>query len=212
MRQRDFNLLLGNSSVAHMGFPFLGIASLTVLGVSGAVVLMVAHGLLAALSFGLSGYLYNNARTLEMSQFSGLLKRLPFVGTALVMAAFAGCGLPGFANFSGEIMVLFGSWKQLQPYVVAAAWGALIISAIYMLRAVRAMVHGPVLEQSAAIPDANTWRKVPFVLLLAALLAFGIWPRLLTDKITPSAEALLSSPETVAEDTADPSHVAQLER
>ena len=192
MRQRDLNLLFGNSSVAHMGFPFLGIASLSLLGVSGAVVIMFAHGLLAALSFGLSGYLYNHARTLDMTEFSGLLKRLPFIGTALIMAAFAGCGLPGFANFAGEIMVLFGSWNQLQPYVVAAAWGALIISAVYMLRAVRSITHGPLLEKWSTLPDANTWRKVPFVLLIAVLLLFGVWPRLLTDKITPAAELLLA--------------------
>ncbi len=111
MRQKDFNLLLGNSSVAHMGFAFLGIASLTLLGLTGAVVVMVAHGLLAALSFGLSGYLYQHTGTLEMKQFGGLLRRIPFIGTALVMAAFAGCGLPGFGNFAGELMVLFGAWN-----------------------------------------------------------------------------------------------------
>jgi NADH:ubiquinone oxidoreductase subunit 5 (subunit L)/multisubunit Na+/H+ antiporter MnhA subunit len=71
---------------------------------------MVAHGFLAALSFGLSGYLYHYTRTLDMSQLGGLLHRLPFIGTALIMAMLAGCGLPGFANFVGEIMVFFGSW------------------------------------------------------------------------------------------------------
>lgn len=193
MRQRDFAWLLGNSSVAHMGFPFLGIASLSLLGVTGAVVLMIAHGLLAALSFALSGYLYNHGRTLEITAFPGLLKRLPFIGTAFIMAAFAACGLPGFANFPGEIMVLFGSWPALRLFVVAAAWGALLISAIYMLRAVRSMMHGPLAENSAAIPDANSWRKVPFVLLLAGMLVFGIWPRLLTDKIRPSAAEIVTA-------------------
>ena len=208
MRQRDFNLLLGNSSVAHMGFAFLGIASLSILGVTGAVVVMVAHGLLAALSFGISGYLYQHSGTLEMSAFSGLLKRLPFLGTVLIMAAFAGCGLPGFANFAGEVMVLFGSWNVLQPYVVAAAWGALLISAIYMLRAVRSIAHGSLSDKWTSIPDANAWRKVPFVILIAALLIFGLWPRLLTDKIAPSAETVFAnidrSPLVVASDRREP--------
>jgi NADH-quinone oxidoreductase subunit M len=62
-----------------------------------------------------------------------------------------------------------------------------------MLRAVRNMLHGPLLDKWTGLPDANTWRKIPFVLLLGMLLIFGIWPRLLTDKITPSAEALLES-------------------
>src|SRR6185503_16167157 len=87
----------------------------------------------------------------------------------------------------------FGSWSQLQPYVVAAAWGALIISAIYMLRAVRSIAHGPLPDRWSTLADANTWRKVPFVLLMASLLAFGIWPRWLTDKITPSVTAIMAA-------------------
>jgi NADH-quinone oxidoreductase subunit M len=195
MRQRDLNMLLGNSSVAHMGFAFLGIASLTLVGITGTVLVMIAHGLLAALSFGLSGYLYQKTGTLEMDQFGGLLRRLPFIGAALVMALFAGCGLPGFANFAGEILVLFGAWKSaMLPshwFVIAAAWAGLVIGAIYMLRAVRTILHGPPNEKWAAVPDADGWRKTPFVLLLAALLIFGCFPRLLTDKIRPGAEQIV---------------------
>src|SRR5947207_9949514 len=146
MRQRNLNLLIGNSSVAHMGFVFLGIASLNLIGVTGAVLLMVAHGFLAALSFGLSGYLYQQTGTLNMDEFGGLLRRLPFIGTVLIMAAFAGCGLPGFANFPGELLVLFGAWKTFQPVVVLAVWGALIIGAVYLLRAIRNILHGPLEE------------------------------------------------------------------
>ena len=102
MRQRDLNLLIGNSSVAHMGFIFLGIASLNLVGVTGAVVVMVAHGFLAALTFGLSGALRAQTGTLEIEKLGGLLRQIPFLGAALVMAMLAGCGLPGFANFVGE--------------------------------------------------------------------------------------------------------------
>src|SRR5438477_65531 len=113
MRQKDLNLLIGNSSVAHMGFVFLGIASLSLVGVTGAVVVMVAHGLLAALTFGLSGYLYQQTRTLDMTQMGGLLQRLPFIGAAMVMAMLAGCGLPGLGNFVGVMLVFFGLWKSV---------------------------------------------------------------------------------------------------
>src|SRR5438046_9493721 len=102
MRQKDLNLLFGNSSVAHMGFIFLGISSLSLVGVTGAVLVMVAHGLLAALTFGLSGYLYQQTGTLDMTRLGGLLQRLPFIGAALVMATLAGCGLPGLANVLGQ--------------------------------------------------------------------------------------------------------------
>ena len=106
MRQENFDRLIGYSSVAHMGFVFLGIASLSLIGVTGAVLVMIAHGFLAALTFALNGYLYQQTGTLEMKQLGGLLRKLPFIGTALVMAAFAGCGLPGFANFAGETRLL----------------------------------------------------------------------------------------------------------
>ena len=111
MRQKDLNLLIGNSSVAHMGFVFLGIASVTTVGLTGAVMVMVAHGLLAGLAFGLSGYLYSQARTLDMDKLQGLLAGMPFWGTLMIMALMAGCGLPGFANFAGELTVFFGAWK-----------------------------------------------------------------------------------------------------
>jgi NADH-quinone oxidoreductase subunit M len=193
MRQRDLNYLIGNSSVAHMGFVFLGIASLTLVGLTGAVVVMVAHGFLAALTFGLSGYLHRQTQTLDLDQMGGLLKRLPFLGAALTMAMFAGCGLPGFANFVGEMAVFFGAWKAYPLITLLAAWAALVIGGVYMLRAIRALLHGPLPERWANLTDPpNAWRRLPFVLLLACLFVFGLWPRLLTDRIQPTAAAIVS--------------------
>jgi NADH-quinone oxidoreductase subunit M len=191
MRQKDFNWLVGYSSVAHMGFVFLGIATLSLVGVTGAVLVMIAHGFLAALTFGLNGYIYQQTGTLELDQLGGLLRRLPFIGAALMMAAFAACGLPGFANFAGEITVLFGAWHKFRLVTILACWGASIIGAVYMLRAIRALLHGPLPEKWANVADApHLWRKTPFLLLLAALLVFGFFPRLLTDKIRPSVEPI----------------------
>jgi NADH-quinone oxidoreductase subunit M len=196
MRQRDLNLLLGNSSVAHMGFAFLGIASLTVVGLTGAVVVMVAHGLVAALSFGLSGFLYKQTGTLQMDQLGGLLRPLPFIGAALAMALLAGCGLPGFANFVGELLVLLGVWgARTLPGAwigVAAAWAGLIIGAVYALGAVRTILHGPLPVQWVGLTDARLWRKSPFVVLLAVLLLFGCVPRLLTDRVAPATAQLVN--------------------
>lgn len=208
MRQKDLNLLIGNSSVAHMGFVFLGIASLNLIGVTGAVVVMIAHGFLAALSFGLSGYVHHQTGTLEMSRLGGLARRLPFIGTALTMAALAGCGLPGFANFVGEITVFFGAWKEpaLRVATVLAIWGALLIGAVYMLRMVRAVLHGPAQDSASAgatLADANLWRKVPHALLLASLLLFGFFPKLLTEKIKPDVERIVNQPRATAELIAD---------
>ncbi|HZL42550.1 MAG TPA: NADH-quinone oxidoreductase subunit M [Verrucomicrobiae bacterium] len=193
MRQRDFNRLAGYSSVAHMGFAFLGIASLTTLGITGAVVVMVAHGFLAALTFGLSGYIYQQTGTLEMRELGGLLRKMPFIGTALVMAAFAACGLPGFANFPGEAAVLFGAWNAFRLVTVLACWGAMVIGAIYMLRAVRSVLHAELPERWTRLGDANLWRRLPYAVLIACLLIFGCFPRLLTDKIK-TAQAYLPAP------------------
>ncbi len=192
IRQKDLNLLIGNSSVAHMGFVFLGIAALNVIGITGAVVVMVAHGLLAALSFGISGYLCRQTQDPQMDRMAGMLSRLPFIGTALIMALLAGCGLPGFGNFVGELLVFFGAIKSFPVVTAFALWGALVIGAVYMLRAVRTLMHGEVSETAKSIKDAETsWQRLPFVLLLGVLLLFGCFPGLLTDKIRPSVEAIL---------------------
>ena len=194
MKQKDLNLLIGNSSVAHMGFIFLGIASLNLIGVTGAVLVMIAHGFLAALTFGLSGYIYQKAGTLQISELGGLCRPLRFIGTVLLMAAMAGCGLPGFANFVGEVTVFFGAWQvpTLRLVTVFAVWGALIIGAVYMTRAIRNILHGPVPEKWSTLADAtNIWRKLPYALLLVSLLVFGFYPSLLTDKIVPDVKLIV---------------------
>ena len=112
------------------------------------------------------------------------------------MAAMAGCGLPGFANFVGEATVFFGAWSQksLHLVVVLAVWGALVIGAVYMTRAIRNVLHGPLPEKFSELPDAfNLWRKLPYALLLASLLVFGFVPKLLTEKINPDAQKVVTA-------------------
>jgi NADH-quinone oxidoreductase subunit M len=194
MKQKDLNLLIGNSSVAHMGFIFLGIASLNLIGVTGAVLVMIAHGFLAALTFALSGYIYQKTGTLQISELGGLCRKLPFIGTVLLMAAMAGCGLPGFANFVGEVTVFFGAWSQPSLRLVTglALWGGLIIGAVYMTRAIRNILHGPLPEKWNQLTDAtDIWRKFPYALLLASLLVFGCFPKLLTNQIEPDAKKII---------------------
>jgi NADH-quinone oxidoreductase subunit M len=210
MRQKDFNWLIGYSSVAHMGFVFLGIASLNLIGVTGAVLVMIAHGFLAALSFGLSGYLRQQTGTLEISQLGGLLRRLPFIGAVLMMAMFAGCGLPGFANFAGEVTVFFGAWHNghLTAVTVIAVWGALVIGAVYMTRAIRNVFHGPLPDKWMAVVESS-WplKKVPYLVLLVSLLVFGFFPRLLTDKIKPAVEKIVPGTAPIVAQAAVPEAV-----
>ncbi len=198
MRQRDLNMLIGNSSVAHMGFAFLGIASLNVIGVTGTILIMVAHGLLAALTFALSGYVANQINSTKISDMGGLLKAMPYIGAVMIMAMLAGCGLPGFASFPGEALVLFGSWSQFQLITGLAIWGALVIAGVYMLRAIRNIWHGD--RDWMEVSDAKSlWRKMPYALLLAGLIIFGCFPRLLTDNIKQSLPAVFPSQTMVAQ-------------
>lgn len=193
IRQRDLNYLIGNSSVAHMGFVFLGIASLSLIGVTGAVILMVAHGFLAALTFGISGWIRSKTGTTEIAKLGGLLQQVPFIGTALIMAMMAGCGLPGFGNFVGEFMVLLGSWDAYPTITTLGIWGALIIGAVYMLRAIRNVAHGPLPEGFKNLRDADGLSRIAFSILIAGLLALGIFPRLLTDKVKPRVEEIIAA-------------------
>jgi len=165
MRQRNLNLLLGNSSLAHMGFAFLGLASLTTIGLTGTVLVMIAHALLAALGFALSGFLQARTGTVEMARFGGLLQRLPFIGAVMIACFMAGCGLPGFASFAGEASVLFGAWKSATPgamlLAIVGAWGGLVIGAVYLLRAVREMLHGELAPEWNRLVEFQTAEALP---------------------------------------------------
>ena len=201
LRQKDFTRMLGNSSVAHMGFVFLGIASLNLIGITGAVLVMIAHGLLAALAFGLSGHLYRQTGSLDMSRMGGLLRQMPLAGSALLMALFAGCGLPGFANFAGEVTIFFAAWAAgLKTITVIAAWSALVIGGLYMMRAIRNILHGPRGGDWAKASDVSPLIATALGLLLAALLVFGFAPWLLTNGIEDEVKksVLLAKPSAAA--------------
>jgi NADH-quinone oxidoreductase subunit M len=206
MRQKDFNYLLGYSSMAHMGFAFLGIASFTFIGLTGAVMVMFAHGILAALAFGLSGYFFAQTGTREIKELGGLCRPMPFVGTLLVMTAFASVGLPGFANFAGEVMVLFGAWQvpawqtkigaaTVSWPVLLALWGGAVIGAVYMLRAIRSICFGPTLAKWQSLADANIFARVPYVLLLGVLIWVGCYPKPFVEAIKPATGQVITAIE-----------------
>src|SRR6185503_284620 len=159
--QRRLDLMLGYSSVMHMGYIFLGIAALNVIGVSGAAVLMFAHGLSIAALFAMAGLLRDRSASLAFENFGGLGKTAPFLGAAFGCAAFASIGLPGFANFASEIMVFFGAFKpavdgalvgNFRIATVFALWGV-VISAVYMLRAYKAIFMGEPTKSVATWTD-----------------------------------------------------------
>jgi NADH-quinone oxidoreductase subunit M len=197
--QKRLDWMLGYSSVMHMGYIFLGIASFGVLGVTGAVVLMFAHGLSIALLFGLAGELRRRTGTLAFDELGGLAKVVPLAGLAFGFGVFAAIGLPGFANFAGEIMIFFGAFRNgweigrihmFQIATILALWGV-VISTVYMLRAYRKTFMGTIREQWRQLPDLGPALRVPITLLVAALLCYGFFPQLLVQIVAPRFSAYL---------------------
>lgn len=188
--QRDLDMMLGYSSVMHMGYLFLGLASFNLIGLSGVVVLMVAHGLSAALLFGLASEVKERTGTVALKEMGGLAKRAPLLAFLFVAGGLASIGLPGLGNFAGEVMIFFGAWKPHPWATVAAVWGV-VISAVYMLRAVRDIFYGDPMAGSEKIGDLGAGQAWPYVLLLGGLLAVGVLPGWITERAKPVLTLLL---------------------
>ena len=190
--QRDLKYLLSYSSCSHMGYILLGLACFNLIGLNGVIFLMFAHGIMAALAFALTGFVEDQTKTRHLDELSGLAKRMPFIGTCFMMVAFASAGVPGFANFVAEIMVLLGSWDQYRWQTVLAVLG-IVITAIYMLKAIRLGFHGPLNKQWAQLTDAQTMtQKFPFILLMAALIIAGCLPSLILKHIDSSTKPIIA--------------------
>ncbi len=192
MAQKDIKYTIGYSSSSHMGYVLLGLACLNPVALNGAVFLMFAHGIMTALAFASVGHIYDQTHTRITSDWGGLSKRIPFIATMFVLAALASSGLPGFGNFVAELLIFFGSWDVYRWPAIAAVFG-IVTTAFYMLRAVRTGFFGPLNPKWEHLEDANTlFEKAPYLLLVAALVAVGCWPRLLTEVISVSTGNILS--------------------
>ncbi len=195
--QRELDLMLGHSSVMHMGYVFLGIASHHIIGLSGAVLLMVAHGLSIALLFFLNGHIRAAAGTTHFDRFGGLAKQAPALGLMFGLATFAGIGLPGFANFAGELLVFFGAFKNeaaggalwLPLATILALWGV-VMSAVYGLRAYRSIFMGQPSARAATVPDLTARDTGVALLFIVPLVLLGFFPNLLLHIVRPALAAL----------------------
>ena len=192
--QKQLDWMLGYSSVMHMGYIFLGIASANILGTTGAAALMFAHGLSIALLFAIAGQIRNRTGTLLFDNLGGLAKVMPFAGLAFGFATFAAIGLPGLANFASEIMIFFGAirngWEMQRFHIfqiatVLALWGV-VISTIYMLRAYRSAFMGTINERWGKLADLGAGLRIPVALLIAGLIWFGFFPQTLVRMVAPT--------------------------
>ena len=193
--QRDLKEMVGFSSVMHMGYCFLGIACMSVLGSAGVVITMVAHGLTVALLFQLGNIVYRRTNTYDMDDMGGLVRQTPALAALFSAAVFASIGLPGpgLLNFFGEFTIFAALWAYNKTITAVAVLGV-IISAVYGLRAIGRIFFGPQSEAIAghlrenSIKDITTAEKIPTLLLLLTLVIIGIWPRSLTDEMDKTLE------------------------
>ena len=216
INQKRLDLMLGNSSVMHMGYIFLAIAALAAsyqgdalagviengesmtlvskgagflntLAQPAAVLLMFGHGISIAMLFGLADKIERSTGTLELTDLGGLAKSAPGLAFLFGMVGMASIGLPGLANFAGEVLVFLSAFRNYDPAAglgpvqiacILAIWGV-VISAVYMLRAYRSIFQGPSVKATEAAADLTFADRIPALLLAVALLAVGLFPNLL---------------------------------
>ena len=202
MMQKDLKYLNAYSSVSHVGFSLLGIGMLTHTAVTGSVLQMVSHGLMTALFFAVIGMIYDRTHTRIIREMGGLLKPMPFISTAFVIVGLCSLGLPGFSGFVAEITVLIGSWQHGGTFyngVTILAAMSIVVTAVYILRAIGKIVMGP-LEvpvhsepalKSGAYADVRWNEKVAVLVLVIAIVLIGVWPGWLNEVIKPATQVIV---------------------
>jgi NADH-quinone oxidoreductase subunit M len=202
--QKDFKFVIGYSSVSHMGFVLLGLLTLHTIGLSGAVLQMFSHGVIAGLLFAVVGRMvYDRTHTRDLSELQQMTlnKAIPFAGVTFVIASVASMGLPGFSGFVAELQVLIGAWQTYPTLTVIAGVG-ILIGVAYTLRAVQLAFFGETAAESSAAHAASDHshadlspisipERLGAVLLIGTALVIGLYPRLLLDLIVPSFDSTL---------------------
>ena len=199
--QTDLKRLIAFSSVGHMGFVMLGIATLTDVGINGAVFGMVAHGLITGMLFFLAGSVHERFHTREISDLGGMLQQIPRFGSVFTYAAIASLGLPGLAGFWGEMLALLGAWQPapglsvglFRVLMVGGGIGT-ILTAGYLLWTVQRINLGRVPERFAGgrIFDVSSLEWYAWAPLLALIIVAGLYPALVLD-VTDGAVNQVSS-------------------
>lgn len=213
INQKRLDNMLANSSVMHMGYVFLAIAALIAAGsieanaiaLPAAVILMFGHGVSIALLFALSDCINRKTGSLRMQELGGLAKSAPGLAFLFGLAGMASIGLPGLANFAGEAAVFLSGFKNwtageslgpVQIGTIIAIFGV-VLSAIYMLRAIRNIFHGEPVKVTESAEDLNDSEKLPAFILAAALLIVGLYPNILFNLFNEPSVTAIATPVAV---------------
>ncbi len=180
MMQKDLKYMNAYSSVSHCGFVILGIAMLTKTAFMGAVMQMVSHGIMTALFFAAIGMIYDRAHTRQANELGGMLKQMPFIGTAFIIAGLTSLGLPGFSGFVSEMTIFVGSWERTGIFYRVAtilACASIVVTAVYILRAIGFAIWGSITNKEfEKLKDASWNEKAASILLIAGIVLIGTLP------------------------------------
>jgi len=198
MASKDLKRLIAYSSVSHMGYVLLGMASITEEGTAGAVYQMVSHGIITTMLFLIAGVLYDRTHDRMIGNYSGLIKLMPTYFVVVLIAFFASLGLPGFSGFIAEIMVFLGAFRSeiIHLSLAVIATLGLALAAAYYLWTIQRMffgvlhVRGPVSGEQ--LTDLDRREKIMFIPLALAALIFGIFPQVLLNYIDPFARGFVA--------------------
>ncbi len=189
--QKDFKFVIGYSSVSHMGFVLLGLATLNTIGLDGAVLQMFSHGIIAGLLFAVVGRMvYDRTHTRDFNDLETMQlgKVIPFAGVTFVIAGIASMGLPGFSGFIAELQVLMGAWQVFPKMTILAGVG-ILVGVAYTLRAMQKAFYSDAppkpVDHDHPMEPITVAERFGAVMLISASLVIGLFPNLLMNWIEP---------------------------
>ena len=190
--QKDFKFVIGYSSVSHMGFILLGLMTLNQIGLTGAVLQMLSHGLLAGLMFAVVGrmvYARTHTRELAILGPMNLWNIIPFAAVTFIIAGMASMGLPGFSGFWAELMILIGVWRSYPAYALCVGFG-IIIGVVYiwraMLKAFFAETGVKLTPPQPSLPPITLPERLGAIILIGASIFVGVCPQVFQNIIIPA--------------------------
>jgi NADH-quinone oxidoreductase subunit M len=193
--QSDLKYINAYSSVSHCGLVLFALLMLNKTATTGAVIQMISHGLMTALFFALIGMLYSRTHTRIVHEMGGLMKVLPFLSVCYVIAGLASLGLPGLSGFVAEMTIFVGAFQHPDLFhrvITILAISSIVVTAVYILRVVGALLMGPVKrEEYNHLEPARWYEKLATVTLIAAILMIGVAPLWLSDMIMESLSTML---------------------
>lgn len=188
--QKDFKMVLAYSSISHMGIVLIGLGALNEAGIQGAIFQVVSHGLISALLFFLVGAFYERVETSFISNLGGMAKAMPLAAGFLLAGAMASLGLPGMSGFVSEFMAFLGLFEE-RPLLAAVGAIGIIMTAVYLLRAVLGITYGRAQRDFAGVMDLRAVEIVPALALMGLIVLIGVYPAVLAAPLKTTLETIL---------------------